>query len=704
MRLFLSDSFFDKFTELPRNVQQRIRDFQRKFRDNSTSTAIHLEPITQFRDGSLRSARVDGDYRAILGSLGQDNFMLLYVDKHDLAYRWAKNKKFVWNEHTQSCQIIPVTIEEVNVFQSSTDKTPTEDNRLLNGFSDEQLLMIGIPEELIILVRSFKDLDDLDAAEDNLPQDAYENLFSLFDGVDIENIIEEINEGKAKAGEDSLLSNNNKRRFIEITSDEDLAKIMEEGMEKWQIFLHPSQRKLVDSDYKGTIKVSGSAGTGKTIAALHRLGKLCRNPNAKVLFTTYTRSLVKNLKDLVKNLKIDSLRYDLKNIDQVLIQIAEEYHILPDGFDIRNMYDDEHSKMLWSEVLDNEVFEFDESFMQAEYIDVIIYNNHKDLKDYLLQLRTGRTKPLTRKQRVEVWKLKEKYEALKRQRRAVDRLELFNLTANYLNENNIHPYTNVIADEFQDFSNPELRFLRALVIEGQNDLFLAGDPFQRIYSGKKISFKSAGINILGKRSMKLKVNYRTTEEIKKIAVSVIKGVKYDDLDGGEENNKGYISLVHGERPSYTLCASNADEVKLVFEYLEMCESNENPIPLQNICIAARTRQLFKAVEDELHQKGIKYCEIVKGAKKGDADGISLSTLHALKGLEYRVVILVGINEKSMPSVATNDLPFCTMDAAETKEYLAGIRSLLYVAITRARQLVFISGWGEPTGLLEVSNK
>lgn len=200
--------------------------------------------------------------------------------------------------------------------------------------------------------------------------------------------------------------------------------------------------------------------------------------------------------------------------------------------------------------------------------------------------------------------------------------------------------------------------------------------------------------------MKLKVNYRTTEEIKKMAVSVIKGVRYDDLDGGEENNKGYISLVHGEKPSYVLCESSAAEVQQVLKYIKLCTEHAN-VKLEDICIASRTRQLFRDVEDALHRNHIKYCEIVKGAKKGDKDGVSLSTLHALKGLEYRVVILIGINEKSMPSEATNDAIFCSMDAAETKEYLAGIRSLLYVAITRARQMVFITGYGEPTQLLEV---
>jgi len=695
MRLFLSDSFFDKFTELPRNAQQRVRDFQRKFRDNSQSASIHLEPITQFRDNSLRSARVDGEYRAILGSLGQDNFMLLWVDKHDNAYRWAQNKKFVWNEHTQSCQIIPVAIEQP---EPASEKTRVPEANVWSSVDDEKMLQLGVPEELIPLVRTITDLDLLDENEDKLPQDVYENLFALFDGEDIDDIIESIEEGKAKDGQDTLLSNNNKRRFVEITDDEYLSQIMEQGMEKWQIFLHPSQRKLVDSEYKGAVKVSGSAGTGKTIAALHRLKKLCQTNGAKVLFTTYTTTLSENLNDLVKNMDIPSQRYELNNIDKILNQVAKEYHVLPNGYDVLDYSGDDKSKALWTEVLDSEISEYDEEFLYAEYIDVIVYNNNKDLKSYLIQSRVGRTKPLTRKQRVEVWKLKEKYESLKQQRHAVDRLELFNLTANYLNELELRPYTNVIVDEFQDFSNPELRFLRALVGEGKNDLFLTGDPFQRIYSGRKINFSSAGINVRGKRSMKLKVNYRTTEEIKRIAVSVVKGVKYDDLDGGEEDNKGYVSLVHGERPTYTVLRSSSEEIQQVRKYLDMCD--DAGISLKDICIAARTRQLYKDVQDYLHRENIKYQEVKNGEKRGSKDGLSLCTFHSLKGLEYRVVILIGVNERSMPSAVTNAYPFNNMDAAESKEYLAGIRSLLYVAITRAREQVYITGYGEPCGLLK----
>ena len=701
MRLFLSDSFFDKFTELPRNVQQNVRDFQKKFRQNSQSSAIHLESITQFKDSSLKTARVNQEYRAVVGALGQDNYMLLYVDKHDKAYRWAQNKKFVWNEHTQTCQIIPIDIqqEETYVEESGNSNDATAESPFCD-ITDNQLLSIGVPEELIGIVRNIRNFDDLDKAEKKLPQDAFENIFDVMDGNDISSIIANIEEGKAKEGEDTLLSSNNRRCFIEITTDEELARIMDEGMEKWQLFLHPSQRKLVDSDYNGSTKVSGSAGTGKTIAAIHRLKYLCQsNMFGKVLFTTYTTALVENLRVLVDKMGIDKQKYALNNIDKVLLEVAKEYKILPTDFHVLDYSGDKESLALWSEVLDQNISEFDEQFLYSEYIDVIIYNNNKDLKSYLLQARTGRAKPITRKQRVEIWKLKEQYEALKQERKKVDRLELFNMAANYMKEHQIHPYSHVIADEFQDFSNPELRFLRQLVAEGRNDLFLTGDPYQRIYSGRKINFTAAGINIRGKKSKKLKVNYRTTEEIKRMAVAVVKGEKYDDMDGGEENNKGYISLVHGEKPCYRIFASSNEEVEHVMKVVAECENNG--ISLNHICITARTRALYKDVVDGLHQNDIPYQELKGGNATGNKEGISLCTFHSLKGLEFRIVILVGVTERSMPSKETSGKPFSMMDVPERKEYLMGIRSLLYVAITRARQMVFISGWGEATGLLEV---
>lgn len=697
MRLFLSETFFDAVFKLPKKIQDKVISFQKKFREDHTTSGIHLEPIAQFKNSTLRTARVDDNYRVVVGVLDGDNYSLLYVGDHEDAYKWGMNKRFVWNEHTQACQLI--TIEEKEEKNNIQPVQQVLEPTFFEGVPEEKLLKIGVPQEAVLRVMNIKSFDDLDVLEPILPIDAYENIFNIMDGENIDAIIAAIEEGQAKENEDKLLSDNNKRRFVEITDDDALQRIIEQGMDKWQIFLHPSQRKLVNAEYKGTMKVSGGAGTGKTIAALHRLKHLCENPGANVLFTTYTKTLSINLADSIEKLNVPKNKYTLNNIDRVLIDTAEKYKV-KDGYKVLDYSGDEESLKLWREVLETEVTEFDEQFLYDEYIDVIVYFANKDVKQYMMQPRVGRTKALSRKQRIEIWKLVEKYIALKQERKVVDRLELFNETTNYLNENNIHPYTNVIADEFQDFSNPELKFLRALVAEGKNDLFLTGDPIQRIYTGRKINFGAAGINVRGVRSRKLKINYRTTEPIKRVAIGVVKGVDFDDMDGGKETTNGYVSLIHdGIAPQYKIVDDANAEVQQVVEWIKEClDSN---IKLSEICIAAPSMNLLKDMQSRLHHDGTDY-RVLKGAQKqGCSDGVDLCTFHSLKGLEYRVIILMGVNERNIPSAATEGYPFSGMDKVAQREYLSSKRSLLYVAITRARQIVYMVGFGTPTGLLKL---
>ncbi|MCD8293634.1 MAG: AAA family ATPase [Clostridia bacterium] len=696
MRIFLSDTFYEAVLGLPKAAQKKVVAFQKKFRENTTANGMHLEPISQFNDDAMRTARVDDNYRVVLGVLGDDSYHLLFVGKHEDAYEWGKRKRFVWNDLTQTAQLITVIEREVTDPMAESGQV-SGCSALFKDIPVEKILKLGVPADLIGEVMQMTSLDDLDAIEERLPSDAYENLFNLMDGVDIDDLIAEIEEGQAKENEDKLLSNNNKRRFVELTDDDELQRIIDQDMDKWQLFLHPSQRKLVEADYKGTMKVSGGAGTGKTIAALHRLKKLCSDPNANVLFTTYTKTLKENLEGLVKKLDILPSRYTLSNIDQVLVKCAADYKV-KEKYRILDYSGDEESLKLWREVLESEVTEFDEQFLYDEYIDVIVYYGNTIVQQYMMQQRVGRTRALSRKQRVEVWNLVQKYVALKEQRHVVDRLELFNETTKYLNENDTHPFTNVIADEFQDFSNPELKFLRALVAEGRNDIFLTGDPLQRIYSGRKINFSAAGINVKGVRSRRLKVNYRTTEPIKRYAVGVVKGQTYDDMDGGTESIKGYVSLIHGgEKPLYKMVNNVTEEVAQVIEWVNSCK--DGGIKPSDICIAAPSMAQLKELQTRLHADGTEY-RVLKGSSgTGSIKGLSLCTFHSLKGLEFKVIILTGVNERNLPSKATNGYPFSGMDALGQKEYLSAKRSLLYVAITRARQLVYMVGYGEPTGLL-----
>ena len=646
MRIYLGDTCLEKLFELPKKVQKKVIEFQKKFKENPYGHAINLESISTFVDDSIKTARIGDDYRAIIGCIPGDDYCMLYVDHHDEAMQWAENKRFEQNQHTWAFQVIPVVTSVV-----TPQVAPVQVEQLpFASYSDEQLLKIGVPSESLVLVKSIKDLDDLDNNEKNLPTDVFEHLFDLLDEKNIDQVIAEIEEGKSTS-DDAANSANNKSHFIEITGENQLEEYLDGDFERWQIFLHPSQRILVESNYKGSVKVTGGGGTGKTVAALHRLKKLTTDaPMKSVLYTTYTKALITNIKDKIKKLGVNEDACIILNIDALLEELAKKYGI---------------KQTEWN-VLD--------------YINVG-YG------------KTSRTKGLSIKQRKEIWGLVEQYVEAKQQGKYFDRSELYNLVAAYLKKNDVHPFSHVIADEIQDFSNPELRFLRALVAEGENDLFMVGDPYQRIYNNRQINFSKVGLNVRGKRSRRLKINYRTTEEIKRQAVSIVKGCTYDDFDGEAETLNGYVSLMHGPKPEYTLYASVSEERNGVLDFVTECRNNG--IAFKDIAIACRKRDDLRDIQSALHVAGIPYQNIDSNSAS-DSNGVVLSTLHNMKGLEFKVVIIIGINKNSFPSKPYN---WNEMNKKEQSNHLMNQRSLLYVAITRAMQMVRITGVGEKSELL-----
>lgn len=682
MKLFLGDKCWDKLFELPKNVQFRVRDFQKKFKENPYSSAINLEKIADFKDSNLRTARVDDTYRAIIGVAGDDTFCLLWVDHHDEAMAWARNKRFDWNAYTSSFQV--TTVSEEDIVAATT--VPA-DSSLFAGLSDEQLLRIGVPDHQLQLVRSINDLDDLEKAEDKLSPDVFENLFYLSeDGSQIDAIITEIEAGKEQSGDTSI---NNRRSFIEITNDDVLERVIREGTEKWEIFLHPSQRLLVDSDYKGAVKVTGGGGTGKTVAALHRLKKLSDQATAKsILYTTYTKTLIKNIESRIVSLEIKRENCVITNIDKLAIDLAHEYELIDKNASVLDYANSRKSVEFWEEIVEESLSPWDADFLHREYLDVIVYNNIKDINEYYRQSRAGRTVPLSRRQRGEVWNLVQQYLVKKKEAGVFDRNELFNLVSCYLNDNSIRPFKHVIADEIQDFSNPELRFLRALVAEGANDLFLVGDPYQRIYNNRKISFTQAGINVRGKRSKRLHVNYRTTEEIKKSATNIVKGCAFDDFDGEAESLAGYVSLMHGDKPEYKVFDNRNLEIDAILAFIKQCY--DEGVEYKDIVVASYFKDSVKPVIDAMHRAGIPYKNLLN-ENTGNKNGVSISSFHNLKGLEFKVVILSDVNASTFiyrPTAYEN------WDIIEKRNYDMNQKALMYVAITRAMQKVLITGSGK----------
>ena len=682
MKLFLGDKCWDKLFELPKNVQYKVRDFQSKFTQNPYSPAINLEKINTFKDDNLRTARIDDAYRAIIGVASDDTFCIIWIDHHDEAMEWARNKRFEWNSYTNAFQVTSVAMAEETI--------PTSGQKKENSFAkytDDQFLRIGVPEHQLALVRTIDTLDDLERIEPSLSGDVFENLFYLLDGASIDNIITEVEAGKETSGSTSI---NNKRSFIEITDDEELENVIKEGTEKWQIFLHPSQRLLVDKDYPGSMKVTGGGGTGKTVAALHRLKKLTDTGTAKsVLYTTFTKTLIKNISGRIQALGVRTENCDIVNIDKLVMDMAKGYRLLPDGANILDYGGNgRRSEEMWEDIVSDNLSAFDAQFLKREYLDVIVYNNVTSLEAYYRQSRAGRSTPVSRKQRAEIWGLVEQYISQKSEAGLFDRNEVFNLVANYLNENDIRPYKHVIADEIQDFSNPELRFLRALVAEGPNDLFLVGDPYQRIYNNRKIAFSQVGINVRGKRSKRLRVNYRTTEEIRRTAYNVVNGLSFDDFDGSPETLSGYVSLMHGEAPEYRVFPTRDEEISAILSFIDACR--DRGFNYNDIVVAGDSKNSIKSILNALHRNNVPYYSLF-GETGGDSRGVNLSTFHNMKGLEFKVVILSGVSKATFPMIPAN---FEDLDAVEKKNHLMNQKALLYVAITRAMQKVLITGTGE----------
>lgn len=696
MRLFLYDKFFEKFIELPRAIQNKVLDFQKKFRENSRSTAIHLEPIKSFMDQSLRTARIDDKYRAIIRvPESGDDYFLLWIDTHDEAMAWAQNKMITWNTNTQVVQIFTAPpVLTISSSASTGSKTPS----LYDYLSDEQLLAVGVPFASLDLVKTIQNLDDLDTIEKNLPVDAYENLFYLADGADIDNLIVEIEEGKVKSGsiEDQVQSINNMRSFV-VVEDDLLAELINGELKKWQVFLHPSQRKLVEGIFKGSIKVTGGGGTGKTVAALHRLKFLTTGKTIlstqPILFATYTTALTTNLGKLIENMGISSSACHLANIDSLARELATKAGIISKESRFLDFPNTKSSLELWDEVLEQTLCQYDAAFLHSEYQEVILYNAILTPDKYFNQSRIGRGRAITRKHRMEIWNAVEAYLLKKQEGHFMDRAELFNKLSIYYASQDVKPFSNIIVDEVQDFSNVELRFIRSLVEVKNDDLFMVGDPYQRIYS-RKINFSAAGINVRGTRSKRLRINYRTTEEIKRLAISIVKGYSYDNFEGEVEKLNGYLSLFHGEKPQYHLFTTKAEELAHIIDFIK--EKISNGLLFNEIAVATRLKDSLREIKSALHQNSLPYYDLT--SQSGTPNGIPLSTFHSLKGLEFKVVILADINYRTAPFLPQS---FAQLDAIQQEEYLLSERALLYVAITRAIQKVEITGTGIKSAMIQI---
>jgi superfamily I DNA/RNA helicase len=695
MTVAISNDFVQALCAVEKSHMKQVSEFLEKFQAHPESLGLHVEPIQSARDKKFYSARVDQAYRAVIAKPNSSVYVLMWVDHHDDAYRWAERKQLTVNPETGALQVLDVhAVEAASVGAQEKSKA----GALFAHVKDKHLLRLGVPEELLPLVRSMDFDADLEVAEKDLPAEAYEALYLLAAGDPVDQVLREMQKPEeAPAPVDTtnfaeaLKNDDSQRRFYVVESAQELAEILAAPLEQWRIFLHPKQRQLVRMKANGPVRVLGGAGTGKTVTAMHRARYLAEEifnkPDDRILLTTFTKNLATDISDNLRKLCTDEkawARIEVKHLDGWVSNFLRTQ-----GYRPEIVFDSDNDAWANAMTMAPSDTGLPEAFYRAEWEAVVQAQNITTLEQYLGAPRLGRGTRLSRDAKKRVWPVFQEYRALLNERGQKEYIDLVRDARQVIEARKLRlPYRAVIVDETQDMSAEALRLLRAMVAPGENDLFLVGDAHQRIYR-HKVSLGKCGIDIRG-RGKKLKINYRTTDEIRRFAVRLLEGRAIDDLDGGQDDQKGYMSLMHGEAPYVHTASSSGEEINYLKEYIAGLRTEG--ASSESICVVARTKKLLELYAANLRACGFQVYEIKRdSSEQRDRAGIRLATMHRVKGLEFDHVIVVAANKGVVP----HDAALASADDQITERNLeTSERALLYVTLTRAKKSALITAYGE----------
>jgi superfamily I DNA/RNA helicase len=697
----ISSDFLTAFSRVPKGQQKKVREFITRFQTNPTSAGINYEAIQEARDKRVRSVRIDLAYRAIVLHPQQgDVFLLAWVDHHDEAMEWARNKIFEVNPATGALQIIDAkAVEQVVSLPPAGPKT-LEEYGPFETFGDDDLLRAGLPRPLLPAVRALKSAEALEDLKPFLPDEAYETLFWVANlGYSVDQALGQVAKPPAKIDTEDLAAAlehpDSRRRFVVVKSADELVEMLNAPLEKWRVFLHPSQASLVRRDFKGAARVLGGAGTGKTVVAMHRAHYLAAEvftqSTDRILFTTFTRNLATNIRGNLKSL----CGTEFDRIEVTHLHSWAASFLKSQGINI-SIASRAELDACWQNAFSAVgTGAWPEGFFHSEWERVVQAQGITTKEEYLQAPRTGQSVRLARPQRAQVWQVLDEF---KRGLTASGKLEwtdLIRQTRLYLAHSGVAlPYRAVVVDETQDWHPEDLKLIRQLVPSGANDLFLVGDAHQRIY-GRPVVLSQCGINVRG-RSSKLRINYRTTEEIRDWSVGVLTNQAVDDLDGGADALTEYTSLLHGQSPQVLRCKSLSEEQACLIERIKALLQDVAP---ETICLVARTnRQLLEDYAPMLARAGLACLHLQRDTPEDAGPGVRLATMHRVKGLEFAHVLIAGVNDGVVPLEAALHAD----DQIERADSELQERCLFHVAATRARDTLSVTSYGVPSRWLPVA--
>lgn len=670
MTLHYASTFADALGKLSHAEQKQVKITTVDLMIDPRGAGLSIERLNA-ADKHIWSARVSQDIRIIMRREG-DDVLLAYVGHHDDAYRWAERRRIEPHERTGAMQIVQL-VERVEEMRETTapDSSKRQDANFQPfwALSDDQLLDVGVPREWLEPVRGM-DEGDIDKLFDRLPAEAAEALMDFATGGKLEDHVAK----PAEPGQNPFAHPDAQRRFRLLDNIEELQAALDAPFEKWAVFLHPAQRELVTRDVSGPTRVSGSAGTGKTIVALHRAVHLAGgDDNARVLLTTFSKELARSLAT-----KVDLLaqarpavreRIIVRPIDRAATDLYSAQFGQPNRASIsqiRSMIAEAQKAGLGGELT--------AAFLLEEWNELVDAWGVTDAESYATIPRIGRRTRLGPRQREAAWAVFDTVRHSLQRRGLVTWSMIYNRLTEWLRGGGRLPFEHFVVDEAQDLTVAQVRFLAEAGKLRADALFLAGDIGQRIFR-LPFSWAKLGLDIRG-RSHSLKVNYRTTHQIRAVADRLLP-VSITDMDGVEEGRRGTVSVFDGPPPDIRLFDSEDAETSSVAQWLS--DNRDDGIPPNAIGILVRSEGQFARARNAVK---------ASGNDPHAEDGVRIAVMHDAKGLEFRAVAVMACDEDVLPDPVRLA---AIGDIAELETAFETERHLLYVACTRARDRLLITG-------------
>lgn len=688
MPTILADSFTASLAKLANDEQKQAKLTAFDLQANPDQPGLQFHRIDKSKDPNFWSVRVNRDIRIIVHKTGA-SLMLAYVDHHDDAYKWAERRRIETHPATGAIQIVevrerveeiapPATIQltqaDLPFDEPSAHETTSAQPQIFDRLTDAELLSVGVPADWLDDVAGATE-ETFFALAAHLPQEAAESL--------LEYAAIGILKPAATPVEDPMAHPDTMRRFRILEGLEELQAALDSPFEKWAVFLHPLQRDVVERDYSGPVRVAGSAGTGKTVVALHRVMRILRlDPDARVLLTTFSNPLADALKR-----KLAVLSGGRDNIEKRVTiasfrEIAEELHALTTGRKAHVADRATVRGMLEKAASESGVQSFSPRFLISEWENVIDAWRIDSAEAYADVPRMGRKNRLGQNQRQALWQVFSCVREALRQKALFTPASLFDSVTRTYAARTEKPFTHIVVDEAQDLGIPELRFLAATAPNNPDALFFAGDIGQRIFQ-QPFSWKGLGIDVRG-RSFTLKVNYRTSQQIRQMADRLLPKT-LRDVDGLEDYRRGTVSVFEGIEPTVFIADDEAGERDAAAAFIR--RSLENGVPPEQVAIFVRSLTELPRARALAEAAALPYRTVSPG-KSTDDPAALVGTMHLAKGLEFRTVLVIACDEGILP-LATRVADVA--DEFELDEVISTERQLLYVAATRARDRLFVSG-------------